>query len=90
MADDDFFTATKDWQAIEANAADITNGTFTVVNRDGNWIWLTKSASPPSASDNGHFHISELNESAKYTLGASEELYCKTLGGNALISVIPA
>lgn len=90
MANDDFFAATKDWQAIEANSADITNGTFTVVNRDGNWIWLTKSATIPNAADNGHFHIQELNESAKYTLGASEELYCKTLGGDALISVIPA
>jgi len=32
MANSDTFTATTTWQAIEANGADITNGTFTVFN----------------------------------------------------------
>lgn len=87
---DDFFTATEDWQAIKADGSDITDGTFTIVNRDNNWVWLTKSDTIPNATDNGHFHIKTLNEETKYNLSAGESLYCKTRSGDALISVIPA
>lgn len=89
MADDDKFTVTTAWQAVEANGADITNGTFSVFSNANHRVGFIKSAGVPT-DQNGVVYFDQPKESFKYTLGASEELYCKTDVGTAVIGVIPA
>jgi len=89
MADDDFYTVTSDWTAVEANGADITGGTFTVFNLGDRRVGVIKSAGVPTV-ENGVAFMDKAKDSLKYTLGATEELYAKTDTGTAEIGVIPA
>lgn len=89
MADDDFYTVTNVWTAVEANGADITNGTFSVFNQSDKRVGIIKSAGVPTV-ENGVAFMDKQKDSLKYTLGASEELYAKTNTGTAKIGVIPA
>jgi len=89
MANSDTFTATTTWQAIEANGADITNGTFTVFNIGRHRVGLRKSDVLPT-EQNGDFYLEAPQDSFKVTLSATEELYCKTDAGTTKIGVIPA
>ena len=89
MANSDTFTATTTWQAIEANGADITTGTFTVFNLGIHRVGLRKSDVLPT-EQNGDFYLEKPQDSVKITLSATEELYCKTDTGTAEIGVIPS
>lgn len=88
MANSDIFTATTTWQAIEANGADITNGTFTAFNLGLHRVDLRKSDVLPT-EQNGDFYLEKPRDSIKITLSVTEELYCKTNTGTAEIGVIP-
>lgn len=89
MANDDFYTATTTWTAVEANGADITNGTFSVFGQSERRVGFIKSDTLPT-EQNGVAFIDKPKESLKYTLGASDNLYAKTNTGTAEIGVIPA
>jgi len=89
MANDDFYTATTSWTAVEANGADITNGTFSVFSQSTKRVGFIKSATLPT-EQNGVAFFDQPKETLKYTLGATEELYAKTDTGTANIGVIPA
>lgn len=88
MANDGNFTATTTVQAIELDAVDITNGTFTINLLGIDRVWLLKAESPPPKTL--VLNLAAPGFGAKYTLGASEELYCWTDNGTSLIGVIPA
>lgn len=92
MADDDSYTVTTSWSAVEANGADITNGTFTVFSLGNKRVDFIKAASVPTDATvpDGVAYFDEPKESIKYTLGATEELYARSPDGNVVIGVIPA
>jgi len=92
MADDDFFTATESWTAVEANGADIKNGTFTVFCHGNRRVEFIKADSAPSDATvpNGVAFFTEAKDSIKYTLRGTEELYCRSVSGEVIIGVIPA
>lgn len=89
MANDDFYTVTTNWTAVEANGADITNGTFSVFSQSTKRVGFIKASSAPT-DQNGVVFFDKPKESFKYTLGASEELYAKTNTGTAIIGVVPS
>lgn len=91
MANDDFFTVTDDWQAVEANGADITNGTFSVFSLGPNQVEFIKSDTLPTTND-GAARFANPEGSIKYTLGATENLFAKVqvTGKTVKIGVIPA
>lgn len=89
MANDDTFTVTSSWQAVEANAADITNGIFTVFNQGNKRVGLIKSDTLPTDS-NGATYMDKAKDSSKFTLSATENLFCKTDTGTATIGVVTA
>ena len=89
MANDDTFTVTTSWQAVEANGADITNGTFTVFNHANHRVGLVKSDTLPTEA-NGPTYMDKAKDSRQYSLSASEKLYGKTDSGTTLIGVVPA
>jgi len=90
MANDDLFTATTTWQPVQISAADITNGTFTVFNRDREKVELLKSDTLPAQPDKGSTFMKFKQDSIKVTLGATEKLFCRTGAGTAILGVIPA
>jgi len=90
MANDDFYTVTSTWTAVEANGADITNGTFSVVALSDNNIMLLKTDTAPTALDGGIPILLKVGDSAKYTLGVNDNLYAKTLRNDTRIGVVPA
>jgi len=90
MANDDTFTATTSWQAVEANGADITAGTFTVFSLANHRVGFIKSDILPVTPQNGVSFFDSPKDSLKFTLEATEELYCKTDVGTVVIGVIPA
>jgi len=89
MANDDFYTVTSNWTAVEANGVDITNGTFSVFSQSSKRVGFIKSSVLPT-EQNGVVFFKNPQETFKYTLGASEKLYAKTNTGTANIGVIPA
>lgn len=89
MADDDFYTVTTTWTAVEANGADITNGTFTVFSLSDHRAGFIKAAIAPTV-ENGVAFFDKQKDSLKYTLGVAEFLFAKTDVGTAQIGVIPA
>lgn len=90
MANSDTYTVTREWTAIEANSLDITNGTFTVVNKSKNPVELVQSDTIPGASDSGDFTMHDVNDSFKLALGATENLFAKSPRGNIDIGVATA
>lgn len=93
MSDQNEFTVTNTWAAIEDGAAaDITGGTWTIYNSKTNRVYLHKSTSAPAADFEGDLWIANNTElsdrSAKITLG-SEKLYAKS-NSNVVVAVIPA
>lgn len=54
-----------------------------------NRVWLIKASSPPAGKQQV-LNLGAPGFGAKYTLGATEELYCWTDRGTSLIGVIPA
>jgi len=89
MADDDFYTVTNVWTAVEANGADITNGTFSVFNQSDRRIGFIKDTIAPTV-ENGVAFMDKQKDTLKYTLSATEFLFAKTNVGTATIGVIPA
>ena len=89
MANSNKFTATTTWQAIEANGADITNGTFSISSLKVHRVDFRKSDVAPT-EQNGDFFFEKPKESLKITLRITENLYCKTGVGSVEIGVIPA
>ena len=90
MANDDIFTATTTWQAVQANSTDITNGTFSIVNFEDNRLDFVKSDTLPAQSDPGSSFMNKRKDSNKYTLEASEKLFVKAGSGSADIGIIQA
>jgi len=90
MADDGFFTATTTWQAVELSAVDITNGTFSVFNLGAKRIGFIKKAGAAPTVENGVAFMEQTQDTLKYTLLATEKLFCKTVIGTAKFGVIPA
>jgi len=90
MADDGFFTATTTWQAVELGAVDITNGTFSVFNLGPNRIGFRKKAGAAPTDENGVAFMEQTQDNLKYTLSATEKLFCKTVTGSKEFGVIPA
>ena len=78
MSNDDFFTATNVWQPVQAGGIDITNGVFSVFSHGNNRVGFFKSDTLPTA-ENGPAYFSTARSSLKYTLSASEKLYCKAI-----------
>jgi len=89
MADDDFYTVTNVWTAVEANGADITNGTFSVFSQGDRRVGFIKDTTAPTV-ENGAAFMDKQKDSLKYTLSATEFLFAKTNTGTAVIGVIPA
>jgi len=89
MADDDFYTVTNVWTAVEANGADITNGTFSVFSFSNKQVGFIKDTIAPTV-ENGVAFMDAPKDSLKYTLGASEFLFAKSNTGTVKIGVIPA
>ena len=90
MANDDRFTVTVDWQAVQANGADIQNGTFTIFNIEAERVDFIKTDTPPSQSDGGTSFLKKKQDNVKYSIGASEKLYCKTGSGTTELGVVTA
>lgn len=94
MSDQNEYTVTSSWTAIEDGAAaDITAGTWTIYNSETNRVYLHKSVSAPSAAFEGSLwianHTAGAERAAKFTLG-SEKLYAKTPDASLSVAVIPA
>ncbi len=90
MANSDTYTVTRLWTAVEANGLDITNDTFTVVNKSKNPIELIQSDTTPGLSDVGDFSMHDVNDGFKFALGATENLFAKSPRGNIDIGVATA
>lgn len=90
MADSDKFTVTTSWTAVEANGADITNGTFTVFSRMGESIAFAISTAQPPESETGDIFFDERKDSFKFSLGASENLYARAGSDATVVGVVPA
>lgn len=90
MANDDIFTATTAWQAVQANGTDITNGTFSIVNFEDNRVDFVKSDTLPAQSDPGSSFMNKRKDSNKYTLGLGEKLFAKSGSGDSELGVISA
>lgn len=87
---DDFFTANKTWQAIQLGSENITNGTFSIVNKEDFVIHLTKGDTVPNPDDEGTFIMTKINEDAKYSLSIGEFLFVRSDKATSRISIIPA
>ncbi len=90
MPNDSLSTATTAWQAIQANGVDITDGTFTIINRQRGRVELLKSSSAPAVDAPGAAFMLKMQDSCKYDLGAGEKLYCKTYSDTIELGVISA
>lgn len=91
MANDDFFTATSEWQPVRANGANITDGTFSVFNPDSGTVQFQKTnVKPPAIQMLGSSSLDEQVRSLKYPLASPEELFCRTSEKPVVIGVIPS
>ncbi len=88
MANDDLFTAITRWVPVQANGEDISNGTFSVVNRSDDRVDFIKSDTQPAQTDKGSSFMRKRQESNKYSLGPTEKLYCQAASADVLIGVI--
>ena len=90
MANDDIFTATTTWQAVDASGADIATGTFSVFGLENGRVELKKTDTLPDQADQGSFFINSRKDNFKITLVGTEKLFCKTGSGSVKFGVIPA
>lgn len=91
MANDDFFTATKEWQPVRANGANITDGIFSVFNPDSGTVQFQKTNVQPQATQIlGSASLDEQVRSLKFSLASPEELFCRTSKEPVVIGVIPS
>lgn len=91
MANDDFFTATKEWQPVQANGANITDGIFSVFNPNSGTVQFQKTnVEPPAIQISGPSCLNEQVRSLKYSLVSPEELFCRTSKEPVVIGVIPS
>jgi len=90
MANDDIFTATVIWQAVESNGEEISNGTFSVVNMQTRRVDFLKSDVLPSPSTKGSSFMNKRQDSNKYSLEGSERLFAKAGSTNAPLGIISA
>jgi hypothetical protein len=90
MANDDIFTATVVWQAVEANGEELSNGTFSVVNMQVRRVDFLKSDVLPSPATKGSSFMKNRQDSNKYTLEGSERLFAKAGSRDALLGIIRA
>jgi len=90
MANDDKFTATTTWQAIEANGAEIQNGTFTIFNRENNRIEFKRTDTQPTQSEDGSTFMKTKQDSIKISLSGDERFFCKSGAGSSEIGIVKA
>lgn len=87
MADDGFFTANTNWQAVELDGIDVSAGTFSIFSLSNKRVGFIKSVSVPT-DQNGVSFINDLKDSLPYILATNEKLYCKTDVGTAEFGVM--
>lgn len=78
MAISDKFQLSNVYQAIEANGADITAGTYSIQNIDGRLIGWKVATSLPAATDEPDFFSQDKNATDKITLATLEFWYART------------
>jgi len=87
MANDDVYTVTADWTAVQIDAADIVNGTFSIFNQSNKTVKFIKSDSIPTTERNSAY-FDKPTDSLNFTMQATEKLYTKVNSGTATIGVI--
>lgn len=90
MANDDIFIATPDWQEVQANAIDITDGIFSVTNLQNRKIYFQKTTTQPNRLSIGTSFLSRQVPSLKYSITSPEKLFCRVARGTAKIGVLEA
>jgi len=90
MADDDIFTADRNFAPVEANSVEIKNGTFTLVAKSPNPIEVIKKGTAPDANAVGTIDLKQILDSFKYRLTGTERLYVRSVRGPVAIGVITA
>lgn len=91
MADDAFHTVTAVWEPVQISAADITDGVYTVYSHTDKRVEFWKKASAPTASqENGVTFLKFQQDSIKFELTATDNLYARCSSGTVRIGVIPA
>lgn len=90
MANDDIFTATTTWQAVEANGIEIKSGVFKIFNKERNKVELLKAGSLPAQSDTCSTFMDKQKDTQVYIISAQERLYARTRTGTSDIGVTEA
>jgi len=90
MADDDTFTVTTTWQAVQANGADIRTGIFTIFNKKRMRVELLKASSLPNPEDDCSRFMDKQKDEQEYVIASNERLYARTRHGTAEIGVTEA
>ena len=87
---DDFFTVTTNWQFIQCNGEDITDGTFSISLNEDEKVFLFKTNSLPAQSVTGTSSIRQKGEFSKFTLDVGDKLAARTGNDSTTVGVIPA
>ena len=77
------------WQKVELDGEDITDGTFSVFSLNSRRVGFVLSDVTPT-QENGDFSFEEANKDFKLDLEVGDFLYAKTNTGTSDISVIKA
>lgn len=90
MANSDKFTATTDWQFVEANGVDIEAGTFTMFSKSKNKVEFIQRDTIPAANEVGDADINEQRQTIKLTLTGSDKMACRSTSGDTTFSIFTA
>jgi len=90
MANDDIFTADRNFAPVEANSVELQDGTFTLVAKSPNPIEVIKSDTAPGIDAVGTLALGEKLDSFKYRIAGAERLFVRSVRGPIDIGVITA